>query len=121
MSNWTDYVKQYALQRGITYGEALKKAAPSYRKSRGGVVLGGKKKSRRSKSKMPMKKMGGSKVSSKRKKSRIPKRKVGGSKVSSKHKKAYSVGKGLGEMFGGVNKKALTALLSGLDAGVKIR
>lgn len=69
MTNWTDYVRAYAEKHGVTYGQAMKKAGPGYRKmfgvkkaspssgsktsgrkgagmkKRGGVVLGaGKKK-----------------------------------------------------------------------------
>lgn len=123
MSDWTNYVKQYARQHGITYGEALSKAAPSYR--RGGVVLGGKKKSKKSSkaTKKSKKSISGSKKSykksplSKKKSYRrrncpAGKRKVCVSKP--KIKKAYAVGKGLGEMFGGCNKGAIEALISGL-------
>lgn len=35
MSEWTDFVKKYAKANNITYGEALKKAAPEYRKKKG--------------------------------------------------------------------------------------
>lgn len=35
MSEWTDFVKKYAKDKGITYGEALKKAGPEYRKKKG--------------------------------------------------------------------------------------
>jgi hypothetical protein len=35
MSEWTDFVKKYAKANKITYGEALKKAAPEYRKKKG--------------------------------------------------------------------------------------
>lgn len=35
MSEWTDFVKKYAKANGITYGEALKKAAPEYKKKKG--------------------------------------------------------------------------------------
>ena len=35
MSEWTDFVKKYAKANNITYGEALKKAAPEYRKRKG--------------------------------------------------------------------------------------
>ncbi len=116
MSDWTNYVKQYARQHGITYGEALSKAAPSYR--RGGVVLGGKKKSKKSSkaTKKSKKSISGSKKSYKKsplsKKKSYRRRKVCVSKP--KIKKAYAVGKGLGEMFGGCNKGAIEALISGL-------
>lgn len=124
MSDWTNYVKQYARQHGITYGEALSRAAPSYR--RGGVVLGGKKKcpkkskkksvsgSKKSYKKSPSSKKKLYKKSSKRKTCRknCP---AGSRKVCRpKIKKAYAVGKGLGEMFGGCNKGAIEALISGL-------
>lgn len=130
MSNWTDYVKEYAIQHGISYGEALRKAAPSYRRGgcSGGVVLGGKKRrSKRSKSKVSRKSIGGSKKSRRSPPSKKVKRTRKSTVVKSFcrkkpiHKKAYSVGKGLGEMFGGANKGALAALLAGLDASVKIR
>lgn len=35
MTEWTDFVKKYAKANNITYGEALKKAAPEYRKKKG--------------------------------------------------------------------------------------
>ena len=35
MSEWTSFVKVYAKKHGIMYGEALKKAAPEYRKKKG--------------------------------------------------------------------------------------
>mgnify|MGYP003131644826 CR=1 FL=1 len=35
MSEWVDFVKKYAKSKGITYGEALKKAGPEYRKKKG--------------------------------------------------------------------------------------
>lgn len=35
MSEWTDFVKKYAKANNMTYGEALKKAAPEYRKKKG--------------------------------------------------------------------------------------
>ncbi len=35
MSEWTDFVKKYAKAKGITYGQALKQAAPEYRKKKG--------------------------------------------------------------------------------------
>jgi hypothetical protein len=35
MSGWTDFVKKYAKSNNISYKEALKKAAPEYRKSKG--------------------------------------------------------------------------------------
>ena len=35
MSEWTDFVKKYAKANNITYGEAMKKAAPEYRKKKG--------------------------------------------------------------------------------------
>lgn len=35
MTEWTDFVKKYAKANNITYGEALKKAAPEYRKRKG--------------------------------------------------------------------------------------
>ncbi len=35
MSEWTDFVKKYAKANKMTYGEALKKAAPEYRKKKG--------------------------------------------------------------------------------------
>lgn len=125
MSNWTDYVKQYARQHGITYGEALSKAAPSYR--RGGVVLGGRKKIKRSKRKVSKRKaISGSKKSYKKSPSsrkvrmggRVPKRCPNGKKKVCRSKpkiqKAYATGKGLSEMFGGCNKALVEALISGL-------
>lgn len=35
MSEWIDFVKKYAKANNMTYGEALKKAAPEYRKKKG--------------------------------------------------------------------------------------
>ena len=35
MSEWTDFVKKYAAANKITYGQALKRAAPEYRKKKG--------------------------------------------------------------------------------------
>lgn len=35
MSEWTDFVKKYAKANNMTYGEALKKASPEYRKKKG--------------------------------------------------------------------------------------
>ena len=35
MSGWTDFVKKYSNDNNISYKEALKKAAPEYRKSKG--------------------------------------------------------------------------------------
>lgn len=35
MSEWTDFVKKYAKANNMTYGEALSKAAPEYRKKKG--------------------------------------------------------------------------------------
>jgi outer membrane biosynthesis protein TonB len=34
MSAWTDFVKNYAKSKGISYSAALKKAAPAYRRSK---------------------------------------------------------------------------------------
>lgn len=122
MSNWIEYVKQYARQHGITYGEALTRAAPSYR--RGGVVLGGRRKSKRSKSKVSKKRkaIGGSKKSYKKSPSskkvrmggRCPNGKKKVCRSKPKVKKAYATGKGLSEMFGGCNQKLVEALISGL-------
>lgn len=139
MSNWTDYVMNYAAKHGISYGEALKKAAPSYRK-KGGVVVGGRKK-RRSTSKSRM--VGGVR---KKKRSTSKSRMVGGvrkrrstskarmvggrrrpasgSKTSRRvvggkmEKKAYRLGRDLGQVFGGKRPKkaALAALLTGLNS-----
>ncbi len=35
MTEWTDFVKKYAKANNIPYGQALKKAAPEYRKKKG--------------------------------------------------------------------------------------
>ena len=35
MSEWVSFVKAYAKKHGIKYGEALKRAAPEYRKRKG--------------------------------------------------------------------------------------
>ncbi len=35
MSEWTDFVKKYAKANNMTYGQALSKAAPEYRKKKG--------------------------------------------------------------------------------------
>ena len=35
MTEWTDFVKKYAKANNITYAEALKKAAPEYKKRKG--------------------------------------------------------------------------------------
>jgi hypothetical protein len=35
MSEWIDFVKKYAKDKGISYTEALKKAGPEYRKKKG--------------------------------------------------------------------------------------
>ena len=35
MSEWIDFVKKYAMANNITYGEALKRASPEYRKKKG--------------------------------------------------------------------------------------
>ncbi len=35
MSEWTDFVKKYAKANNMTYGEALSKASPEYRKKKG--------------------------------------------------------------------------------------
>ena len=45
-SPWIAYVKKYAKMHGMTYGEALKKAGPSYRREYGGVSAGRRKKSK---------------------------------------------------------------------------
>lgn len=116
MSDWVNYVKQYARQHGITYGEALKKAGPSYR--RGGVVVGGKKKKsshkkKKSKSMNPKRYCrSGSKVMGGRKpsKKRVSSKRVGSSR------KAYTVGRGLSEMFGGCNSKMVDAFMAGMAA-----
>jgi hypothetical protein len=34
---WVDYVKKYAKENGIEFGEAMKKAAPSFKKLKGGA------------------------------------------------------------------------------------
>lgn len=99
MSNWTDYVSNYALQHGISYGAALKKAGPSYRKKYGtakkkkaGVVLG---------------------AAAKKKKCACK---------GKKNMKAYKLGKELGGVIGGAAPKgALAALLSGLNANVSVK
>lgn len=61
MTNWTDYVRSYAEQKGISYSDAMKKAAPSYRKMYGikkkPVGMGIKKRSSRSGSKVSMPKI----------------------------------------------------------------
>lgn len=126
MSNWTDYVKNYSLKHGITYGEALRKAAPSYRKMSGGVVLGGRK--RKSKPKSGSKTiMGGKKRSMKKKTMSSGTRMVGGKRrmmkplSKTKHKQAYGLGMKVGKVLGGKQPKgALAALLSGLNANIKV-
>ena len=35
MTEWTDFVQKYAKANNITYGQALKRAAPEYRKKKG--------------------------------------------------------------------------------------
>lgn len=35
MSEWTDFVKKYAKQHNLSYKDALKKAAPEYKKKKG--------------------------------------------------------------------------------------
>ena len=35
MSEWTDFVKKYARTHNLSYKDALKKAAPEYRKKKG--------------------------------------------------------------------------------------
>lgn len=84
MTNWTDYVRAYAEKHGVTYGQAMRKAGPGYRKmfgvkkvssgsKRGGVVLGaGKKKSMVKRS---MKKKGGVVLGAGKKK-RVVRRKI---------------------------------------------
>lgn len=121
MSNWIDYVKQYSIEHGIPYNEALMKAGPGYRKLYGGVVSGGKKKSMSRKKKSNKKKMMDSQPMMM---SRIKKRKnmeKKGGKM--KDQKAYRVGQDLYDVLGGAKgaKGALAALLSGLDARVNIK
>lgn len=119
MSNWTDYVMNYASKHGITYGEALKKARPSYRKKYGGVVLGGKRKKPMSGSKTmrrPAKKvMRGGKA--KKRSSKL----VGVRSYARKYPDMVKAGRQLGKVLGGAKPKgALAALLSGLNASVKV-
>lgn len=82
MSEWTDFVRNYADQHGVTYGAAMKMAAPHYRK-------------------------------------RKPRRKAVGGSINNE---LYHMGNRLGQIFGGAEqpKGALAALLSGLDAQIKI-
>lgn len=87
MTNWTDYVRAYANKYGITYGEAMKKAAPGYRKAYGIKKPSGSgmlKKKKKSPTKMRkrvafgkgMRVSSGSKMSGGKRKMMRPKKKV---------------------------------------------
>lgn len=119
MSNWTEYVKQYSIEHGIPYGAALKKAAPSYHKLYGGIVLGGKKRKSMLTKRKSTKQMKSPMIKHSMMDGRIKKKKMHkGGKIN--ENRAYEVGQDLYDVLGG-GKGALAALLSGLDARVNIK
>jgi len=110
MSDWINFVKMFAKQNGLTYGESLREASKYYKGGRGEYNVaesyGGAKK-RKSKKKSQK---SGSKRSS-------PKR----SGKSSTKKKYYNAGVMLGGIAQSKNPKgALTSLLSGLKATIAV-
>jgi hypothetical protein len=103
MSDWINFVKKFARENRISYGEALREAAPYY-KGRGSNGRAGSKSARRSSRRVSHRK-----------------RQVGGARKG-KLGKYHKAGKLLAGLAKKPNKPkgALAALLSGLDARISV-
>jgi hypothetical protein len=110
MSDWINFVKKFARENGLTYGEALKRAAPYY-KGRGSNGRAGSKSKRRSSHRRSSRRVS------------LNKRSSGGARRGSRKLGKYHKA---GRLLAGLAKKpnkpkgALAALLSGLDARISV-